>query len=270
MKALRPFALIASFVLIIGLACSIDLTGTPTEAPVQPPANTEAPVQQPANTEAPVQQPANTEAPTAEPTAEAPTAPANPFFTEEFDSGDLSQWTQFYIKGSDSADESKGSVAAANGVLNFKLDSVDLYSYLIYDGATYKDVKLEVSATNRGKNNNNISLICRYSDSGWYEFSIANNGLYWIYAYDSTGVVSKGYNQLTNGGSTKIKQGKDTNVYAISCQGDVLRLYINGNETAKWTDRQFKLPDGKVGINVSSANVTPIIVDIEYFKIEQP
>lgn len=267
MKALRPFALIASFVLMIGLACSIDLTGpAATEAPVQQPA-TDVPAPQPVNTEAPTAAAVNTEAPT----AEAPTAaPANPFFTEEFDSGDLSQWTQFYIKGSDSADESKGSVTAANGVLDFKLDSVDLYSYLIYDGSTYKDVKLEVSATNRGKNNNNISLICRYSDSGWYEFSIANNGLYWIYAYDSTGVVSKGYNQLTNGGSTKIKQGKDTNVYAISCQGDVLRLYINGNETAKWTDRQFKLPDGKVGINVSSVNVTPIIVDIEYFKIEQP
>lgn len=268
MKALRPFALIASFVLVIGLACSIDLTGpAATEAPVQQPVNTEAPIQQPVNTEAPV-----VEAPTAEaPTAEPPTAaPANPFFTEEFDSGDLSQWTQFYIKGSDSADESKGSVAAANGVLNFKLDSVDLYSYLIYDGATYKDVKVEVSATNRGKNNNNISLICRYSDSGWYEFSIANNGLYWIYAYDSTGVVSKGYNQLTNGGSTKIKQGKETNVYSISCQGDVLKLFINGNETAKWTDHQFKLPQGKVGVNVSSVNVTPIIVDIEYFKIDQP
>jgi len=32
-----------------------------------------------------------------------------------------------------------------------------------------------------GTNNNNISLSVRYSDEGWYEFNIANNGLYDIF-----------------------------------------------------------------------------------------
>jgi len=270
MKTFRPFGLIAIFILVIGLACSINLGGPATEAPTQPPVATDAPVQQ-LPTDVPTVVPA-TEPPTAEPPTDIPATavPANPFFTDEFDSGDLSAWTQFYLKGSDNADESKGSATVVNGVLNFKLDSVDLYSYLIFDTNLYSDVRVEVSATNRGKNNNNVSLICRYSDAGWYEFSIANNGLYWIYAYDSLGVVNKGYNQLTNGGSTKIKQGKDTNIYAITCNGDKLTLYINGNEAAKFTDRSFKLPQGKVGMNVSSFNVTPILVDIEYFKIEQP
>lgn len=268
MKVTRSFLLIVGFILLVGLACTIDLTGpTATEAPAQPPV---APVA----TDVPVIPTNAPAAPTDVPAApvEAPTAAPvlSPFFTEEFDSGDLSQWTQFYIKGSNNADESKGSVTANNGKLNFKLESVDLYSYLIYDAQTYDNVRVEISADNRGKNNNNISLICRYSEEGWYEFSIANNGLYWIYAYDATGAVSKGYNTMANGGSTKIKQGKDTNVYAISCDGDVLRLFINGDEAAKWTDRKFKLPEGKVGVSVSSINVTPIIVDITYFKIDQP
>jgi len=57
------------------------------------------------------------------------------------------------------------------------------------------------AADNAGKNNNNVSLVCRYDDTDetWYEFSIANNGLYWIYAYDD------GYNLIANGGSNLIR-----------------------------------------------------------------
>jgi hypothetical protein len=51
-----------------------------------------------------------------------------------------------------------------------------------YDPYVYEDVRIDARVINRGVNNNNVSLVCRYTDSGWYEFNIANNGLYWIYA----------------------------------------------------------------------------------------
>lgn len=267
MKVLRPFLLIASFILIVGLACSINLTDEPAQ-PAQP----EQPAQpsQPEQPAQPVEQPTDAPAPTEVSPTEAPAASSSPFFREEFDIDVLSSWTQFYFKGNDSADESKGSVKIEGGKLVFNLDSKELYSYLIFDGQTYEDVRVEVSAENRGKNNNNVSLICRYSDEGWYEFSIANNGLYWIYAYDLSGIVRKGYNQLANGGSTKIKQGRETNVYAIVCSGEKLTLYINGEETNVFTDRKFKFGEGKVGVNVSSFNVTPIIVEFDYVDILEP
>ena len=251
-----PFFFVAILVLVVGLACGIDF-GTAT--PVPPVSQASPQSEQVKPSEAP-----------SVPTIASTSAPASPFYKEEFNTDVLSSWTQFYIKGMDNADTSKGSVSVADGKLVFNLNGEQLYSYLIYNGATYTDVRLEVSADNRGKNNNNVSLICRYSEEGWYEFSIANNGLYWIYAYDATGAVHKGYNRLANGGSTKIKTGRDTNVYAIVCSGDTLSLYINGEETNVFTDRTYQLGNGKVGVSVSSFNTLPIDVEFEYFDIQKP
>ena len=98
----------------------------------------------------------------------------------------------------------------------FDINGNDIYSYFAYDPWRYEDVRLDARAENRGKNNNNVSLICRGSDEGWYEFSIANNGLWWIYAYDGN---DGSYSQLANGGSNAIRMGKDINEYTIFCVG---------------------------------------------------
>ncbi len=63
--------------------------------------------------------------------------------------------------------------------LVFDFDTKQLYTYLFYEPFEYENVALEARVENRGMNDNNISLICRYSeDEGWYEFNIANSGLY--------------------------------------------------------------------------------------------
>ncbi len=115
-------------------------------------------------------------------------------YKEQFDSDVLSNWTNFVTIGDSKSNKSKAKVTIENGKLVFTMEDNYLYSYLIFDKQTYDDVSVEVSADNRGKNNNNISLICRYSDDGWYEFNIASNGLFNILAYDATGAVHKGYN----------------------------------------------------------------------------
>ena len=74
------------------------------------------------------------------------------------------------------------SVGINDGRLVFDLQSKELWVYALYEGQEYEDVRLDVVAENRGMNDNNISLICRYSkEEGWYEFNIANNGLYDIF-----------------------------------------------------------------------------------------
>lgn len=174
------------------------------------------------------------------------------------------------IVGNNKSDKKKSSLSIDNGKLIFKLEDEDLYSYLIYDDQTYEDVRVEVSADNRGKNNNNISLICRYSNAGWYEFSVMSSGLFQVWAYDATGAVHKGYNLVNSGGTNAIKIGLETNVYSIVCSGKQLTLNINGEESASFTENKYGFSDGKVGINVSSLNVTPIIVEFEYFDIQEP
>jgi len=132
-------------------------------------------------------------------------------------------------------------------------------------------VRVDVRATNRGKNNNSISLICRYDPKvGWYEFNIANSGVYnIIYAErNSDGNIS--YNTIIDGGSNAIKQGKDTNEYGISCKGTQLTLYINGKEVKSISEKKYGLRDGQIGMSVSSFNVLPIQIEMEWFKISQP
>ena len=186
-------------------------------------------------------------------------APA--FFTEEFD-GDLSNWTYWVNYGN--ADQV--GLSADNASLNVQINAEDTSVYVFYDPYIYDDVILEVQASNAGKNNNNVSLVCRYDEAQdtWYEFSIANNGLYWIYAYDG------GYNQIANGGSNLIKTGKDVNKYTVGCIGNTLSLWINGQEVKTFEDTTYHLKEGQIGLNVTSFNVLPIEVDFEYFTIAEP
>jgi hypothetical protein len=152
----------------------------------------------------------------------------------------------------------------------FNLTGNDIYSYVTYKPYTYTGVKISVIADNRGKNTNNVSLICRKSSEGWYEFNMYNSGLYNILAYDATGAVAKGYNRIFNGASLAIKQGKDINTYTATCSGNTLTLTINGVEVKTIKDLKFNFREGQVGFGVSSFNITPILVDIDSFTVSQP
>jgi hypothetical protein len=260
----RPFVFVAILVLVVGLACGIDFGTNPTEPGPEP----IVPVTQP-----PVEQASPIPPTEIPPTPVPPTAtpvPVSPFFKETFDTDVLGDWVNFVITGYSKSDEKKAKFFIENGKLTFDLQDEELYSYLIYEKQSYEDVRVEISADNRGRNTNNVSLICRYSKSGWYEFSVFSSGLFEIYAYDATGAVHKGYNLIQSGGTNAIKIGKETNVYAVSCSGKDLALYINGEETISFTEAKYGFRSGNVGINISSRNVFPVIVDIDYFDIQQP
>jgi hypothetical protein len=271
MKAFRPLIFFVALLLIVGMACSA--FGGGAEPPAQP--QQEQPVQVvPTQQEAPPPAPTDTE-PAPEPTsAPAPTEPPAPqaqqFFTEEFDSS-LSGWDILTVTGSAKADPDKVTVETQNGKLVWDFDSEYLYYYLFYNAYEYSDVKVDVRADNRGRNNNSISLICRYNpDIGWYEFNIANSGLYDILHGEVTSNGDIRYNTIANGGSNAIKQGKEVNEYSISCKGDKLTLWINGKEVKSVTEKNYGLRDGQVGVSVSSFNVLPILIEMDWVKISQP
>ena len=266
-NVLSPFLFVALLVLAVGLACGIDFgTKTPEPGPQPIIPSTSAPIQP---TNAPIQQPTQQEI--VQPTAIPPTvAPASPFFKEEFNSDVLGDWTNFIRKDDPKSSDSKAKYAIENGKLVFRIEDNYLYSYLIYSKQSYEDVRVEISADNRGKNNNNVSLLCRYTKDGWYEFNIASNGLFNILAYDATGAVHKGYNAIYTSGSNAIKMGKETNVYVAICSGKTLSLYINGEASASIDDNRFGFTNGNVGMSVSSFNVYPIIVEFDYFDIQKP
>ena len=263
-NVLSPFLFVGLLVLVVGLACGFDIGTNPSQpapAPIVP--ATSAPIQPT------LEQPTVAPPPTAEPpTATLP--PPSPFFKEDFLTDVLGDWSNFVTADDPKSDKNKAKYSIENGRLVFNITDNYLYSYLIYDKQSYEDVRVEVSADNRGKNNNNVSLICRYSKDGWYEFNIANNGLFNILAYDATGAVHKGYTAIFTSGSNAIKMGKETNVYVAVCSGKNLSLYINGEESANVNDNRFGFTRGNVGISVSSFNVYPIIVEFDYFDIQEP
>jgi hypothetical protein len=195
------------------------------------------------------------------PTEEVSDDDAPAFYVEEFDpdSNTVSSWSWFLTNG----DESGFDIYTENGNLVFDITGRQIYSYFVYDPWFYEDVRVDAIAENRGKNNNNVSLICRATDVGWYEFSIANNGLWWIYAYDGD------YTMLANGGSTAVNMGKGVNEYTIMCSGNVLALYINGSEVHTLREDNFSFREGQVGIGVSSFDVLPIIVEFDWISISE-
>jgi S1-C subfamily serine protease len=193
------------------------------------------------------------------------TQTAPDFFTEEFN-GDLSNWTYHVLRGNENQltitpDKSNG------GILTVKLNDPKLEVYFTYDPYTYQDSILSLTYRNRGHNSNNVNVVCRWSDNGWYEFTVQNDGLWQIWAYDQAG--NTGYNMLSSGGSTLINLTGD-NAITAACYGNDLSLYINGQEVKTITDTHYFLSSGQVGfgLNISPSNpVIPVIVDFESFDI---
>ena len=169
-----------------------------------------------------------------------------------------------------SGDIQGASATTSNGKLAFDIETKGIWMYYLYDGFQYDDVHMEVVAENRGIANN-VGLICRYSkDQGWYEFNVASTGLYKILfgRYGSNNTVI--YGKLADGGSNKLKPGKDTNTIGITCKGRTLVLYINGAEVRRMDDNQYVLDKGQVGISVSSSKYVPVQVNVDSIKVSQP
>jgi hypothetical protein len=262
MKNFRPLILFVVFMLVIGLACNAGSTDTPAQ-PAQPQAD---PIQ-PEPIQPEPTQPEPTEPPAPEPT-EAPATQApveqEKYFTEEFDQDP--GWDYFLTAG----DEDKITVEFEDSLMKFDLQDTGIYAYYIYEDQEYDDVRIDVRAENRGKNNNNVSLICRASVEGWYEFSTEGGGLWYLYAVTINDQNEAVYNRIDNGGAQPLKQGKEVNEFGMICDGDEITLIVNDKELKKITDNEYALSGSYVGFNISSLNVTPIIVHVDWFKISEP
>ncbi len=200
---------------------------------------------------------------------DTPTPAPSPYYVEEFDNP-LAGWLDFMTSG-----DQRMVVSGIEGgrlvVQLLQMDEKLPWYYLIRDGFSYADVHVEAVVINKGNNANGVSLICRYSEIGWYEFVISNSGLYSIYAVDNAGILNQGYNLIADGSSNAIKSGPDAvNTYTVNCQGDKLELTINGRQARLLNERNFKFAEGQIGVAVSSPQKLPVKVEFESVKVSQP
>jgi hypothetical protein len=261
-KTFKPLFFFAALVLTVGLACNA-LTGG--NSPTQPPP-TEAPVQQPTQPPPPTEAPPPTEEPVATDTAVPEQPAASKFFTEEFDQDPGSDWVIDILGPGADANKDTVKTEFTNGRLRVELPKDDLYLYYPFTGFTYDNVRLDLRADNRGVNTNNVSLVCRISDDGWYEWSVGSGGDWYLYA------VTDKYNLLTSGGTNFLKQGKAENEYSMACKDKTISMFVNGQEIKQspFTDNNYGLREGTVGFNISSLKVTPVIVEVEWLKVSEP
>jgi hypothetical protein len=254
MKSLRPLLFFVSMLLIVGLA------GGCRSAQEAESTGPKAIVEEPTAV-----------LPTETPAPQSQGGEAQAFFGEEFDNPLSGDWTQFLYYDEKVSDPEAVQVQTDNGKLVWNFDTKELDYYLFYKAFSYQDVKIETRYDNRGVNNNYVSLICRYDAKyGWYEFQVANNGLYNIYAMEVLENGKLRENRLANGGSLAIKQGKGVNEYAATCEGDQLTLRINGEKVSFVSDQKYSMREGQVGVAVSSLNVLPVAIEIDFFKVTAP
>ena len=207
-----------------------------------------------------------TEAPVTEVPATATTIPNT--YTEEFDANP-DTWSSFMTSGL----QRHVRAAVENGAFRIRLlQSEDKIpsAYWVNDAFSYTDVQLEAAVTNNGNNANGVSLICRYNDYGWYEFSVSNAGLYTISAFDRTVPPEQGHVALATGGSSAIRTGHLTNTYTVSCKGNQLSLFVNGTLVKTLTETLFDFPEGKIGIGVASPQRLPVDVQFESLIVSIP
>lgn len=206
--------------------------------------------------------------PTTDETPETPTTSLKNLYTEEFD-GSMDAWSTSMTSGI--ARQVKSSLDG--GRFNVKLvisENKLPWANWINDTSTYDSVQVEAVVTNNGNNSNGVSLICHYSDAGWYEFMVSNAGIYTIYAYDPTRLQEERYQELIAGGSPAIQSGLATNTYTAVCNGTELSLFINGTLVNTYTDSRYNYTEGKIGFGASSPNRIPIDVIFESLAVSIP
>jgi S1-C subfamily serine protease len=181
------------------------------------------------------------------------------FFSTEFDNAD--NWYTFAVPKTDNYQAS-----VDHSTLYLEADDKSSTVYALYDlDLQPSDVRLDAAVeTVAGPNRNNISLVCRATDAGWYEFSMNSGGYWYIYKYENGD-----YALLNSGASTAINLQKAKNELIATCIGTKLSFYVNGVEMGSATDNRFK-GGGQVGISVSTFDIPGAGVEFDSFVASVP
>lgn len=285
-KSLIPHHLfyVLIILLIVQLACSLGGAAAPTETEPGPDfAATEASLQQTqAALDAQAQQPEPTETTAPKPTQPPPADTPEP--TEDqvitYTSGDLiyvtdflgeTDWEEGWVHFSIPEDDDY-IVYRTNDYMHVEVPNTGVTVYLIYDDLYLErdaaDVYVEAGFENLSSHNvNQISVLCRASVDGWYEFSLLSGGLWYIWKYDGN---ADNYILLKEGGIASLDYDSPHAIGAV-CLQDSLSFYLDGEmiKNASVTDNTFR--EGQTGISVFAEDQWPnVIIEFDYFGVEVP
>ena len=137
--------------------------------------------------------------------------------------------------------------------ISMHMPDYDTALYFVNENTFAEDSSVEATFENVYSSNSQYGVVCRYQDYGWYEFRIVVSGewagTYTVYKYDqylkSQGkapyvILHPGMDRYY---SYDIKLGINAkNTLKMMCEGDTIRVFINGNE--QYPIRNGRLRDG--------------------------
>jgi hypothetical protein len=136
------------------------------------------------------------------------------------------------------------------------------------DDNLFGDVSIEVDATkNGGPDDNDFGVICRYENMDQFYYGvISSDGYYGINKVTSKSSSLIGRDSLEF--NTAIKQGTATNHIRFDCKGDVLTLYVNGQQVDQQTDSDYA--NGNVGLIAGTYDTPGTDILFDNFFVYQP
>lgn len=149
-----------------------------------------------------------------------------------------------------------------NDTLRIDIPTPDTWMIGIHNAHTYNNVfiKTKANITSTGS----YGLICRYNNSGWYEFNIYSDGTYnLLYGKQLTEGVAR-YIPLNTEFSGHITPSSEIGLH---CQDNFLLLYVNSNLVKRIDVTNYGLGEGQIGITASSLTESPINISFEWLQV---
>jgi hypothetical protein len=270
----------AAFVLLgVTLACSLPGgDATPTVEFALPSGETTEPgAEETEESSAPSETAPPTGAP-ASPTTSGP-APGSLLYTTEFDN--FSGWTVFPWWRSDVQDFAGANFTPqiANYVAEIRNGRyhVEIPKRYTHIAAVYNPNLLSPDVTivadtelTLARPWTFISVLCRYSQSGWYELYIQADGHWGIDKLSYVDGTLYQVQTLASGptGAINNQNHGDLNKLTATCKGDTLLLTVNGSVLGSAQDSSF--PSGLIGVGAAAGEQGNSLDDFNRLAVEVP
>jgi len=249
-------------ILLIGLLLLTSACQAATAVPTPEPSLTPTATVHASPTPMPV---TNTPEPTATQTLAPSPTPLLRYFTTQFDSS-LAGWSTLLA-----GNEALPNISTENGTLRLQMDDPYVWLYTLYGGQDYADIYIETEYINSALSPASAGLICRYSETdGWLEYNVLTDGTYNVLFGRWLSVGIADYLPIIDGITKDIKQSGDIQQIGLTCFGNLLQLYINGNIIRSVDVTSYELSEGKVGLTASSYENVPVVVVFNYIKVSEP
>ncbi|GAB1472257.1 hypothetical protein MASR2M66_31350 [Chloroflexota bacterium] len=234
-----------SLLLLIS-ACTMPVSApaaesTPTQTPLSAPTTVRA---------APSLVPTETAVPTPE--------PLPLYFTDEFDTS--SPYWEFLQAAGNSAPQ-----IIYDGNLRINFPSADTWFVGVHNAHTYANVfvnaKMSISP------NGSVGLICRYSESGWYEFNAANGAYSILFGQWLSPGVAK-YIPIVTAQSNLLAGGSSHDL-GLFCEDNFVHTFVNDTPLRRIEVTNYGLTEGNVGIAAASFVEVPAEALFENFSVNE-